>query len=73
MATKGTVILSLFLMFEIHMIVGGSHKYKIAPNDYCFAAIVIYLDFINVAIFILKFMGKKLNLKVGNKSVDIVK
>ena len=55
------------------MIMGGSHKYKIAPNDYCFAAIVIYLDIINVAIFILKFMGKKLTLKVGNKSVDIVK
>ena len=55
------------------MIVGGSHKYEIAPNDYCFAAIVIYLDIINVAIFILKFMGKKLTLKVGNKSVDIVK
>ena len=38
------------------MIMGG-HKFSISPEEYVFAAIAIYLDILNLFIYILKMMS----------------
>jgi FtsH-binding integral membrane protein len=39
------------------MMMGGSHKYSISPEEYIFAAIAIYLDIINIFLYILRILG----------------
>ena len=39
------------------MMMGGSHKYSVSPEEYIFAAIAIYLDIINIFLYILKIVA----------------
>ena len=39
------------------MMMGGNHKYSISPEEYIFAAIAIYLDIINIFLYILRIVG----------------
>ena len=36
---------------------GGSHKYSISPEEYIFAALNLYLDIINLFLYILMIVG----------------
>ena len=36
------------------MMMGGNHKYSISPKEYIFAAIAIYLDILNIFLYILR-------------------
>ena len=36
------------------MMIGGNHKYSISPEEYIFAALAIYLDIINIFMYILR-------------------
>ena len=38
------------------MIVGGSHKYQISQEEYVFAALTLYLDIINVFLYLLSIL-----------------
>lgn len=39
------------------MMMGGKHKYSISPEEYIFAALNLYLDIINIFIYILSIIG----------------
>ena len=39
------------------MMMGGNHKYSISPEEYIFAAIAIYLDILNIFLYILRIAG----------------
>lgn len=39
------------------MMMGGNHKYSISPEEYIFAAIAIYLDILNIFLYILRIVG----------------
>ena len=39
------------------MMMGGNHKFSISPEEYIFAAIAIYLDIINIFLYILRIVG----------------
>ena len=39
------------------MMMGGNHKYSISPEEYIFAAIAIYLDILNIFLYILRILG----------------
>jgi len=41
------------------MMMGGNHKFAISPEEYIFAAIALYLDIINIFLYILRILGKK--------------
>ena len=49
----GAVIFSGYIVFDTQLIIGGKSKYQLAPNDYIIGAISLYLDIINLFIFIL--------------------
>ena len=36
------------------MMIGGDHKYSISPEEYIFAAPAIYLDIINIFMYLLR-------------------
>jgi hypothetical protein len=54
----GVLIFSLFLVYDTQMIVGGDHKsYQFDMDDYVLAALVIYLDIINLFILLLQLLN----------------
>ncbi|XP_032943951.1 protein lifeguard 1-like [Rhinolophus ferrumequinum] len=57
-AGLGTVIFSLYLVMDVQLMMGGRHHYyKLDPEEYVFAALNIYLDIINLFLFILQLIG----------------
>uniref|UniRef100_A0A286XQP8 Transmembrane BAX inhibitor motif containing 1 n=1 Tax=Cavia porcellus TaxID=10141 RepID=A0A286XQP8_CAVPO len=52
-AALGTLLFSLYLVMDVQLIVGGRHS-EIDPEEYVFAALEIYLDIINLFLFILQ-------------------
>ena len=38
------------------MIVGGTHKHQLSTEDYVFAALTLYLDIINIFLYVLQIL-----------------
>jgi FtsH-binding integral membrane protein len=56
----GSVLFSFYLLCDTQMILGGRHrKYQFSEDDYIFAALVLYLDIINLFLYILEALGGK--------------
>jgi len=56
-ASAGAILFSLYLIYDTQMMVGGNHKYSISPQEYIFAALTIYIDIINIFMYILAIIG----------------
>ncbi|KAM6202304.1 protein lifeguard 2-like [Rhynchocyon petersi] len=57
-AALGTVVFSFYLVMDVQLMVGGRHHHSdLDPEEYVFAALNIYLDVINLFIFILQLLG----------------
>ncbi|XP_041531302.1 protein lifeguard 2-like [Microtus oregoni] len=54
----GTLIFSMYLVMDVQMMVGGHYHYEIDPEEYIFAVLNIYVDIINLFIFILDLIGR---------------
>merc|ERR1719346_83523 len=56
----GVVLFTFYIVYDTQMIVGGSHtKYQFSIDDYAFAALNLYLDIINIFLFILQLFGDR--------------
>ncbi|KNC83178.1 hypothetical protein SARC_04564 [Sphaeroforma arctica JP610] len=53
----GALLFSFYIIYDTQMIVGGEHKLQISSEEYVFAALTLYLDVINLFIFILRLLG----------------
>jgi len=59
-AALGALIFSVYIVYDTQLIVGGSHtKHQFSVNDHVFAALSLYLDIINLFIYILQLMGDR--------------
>lgn len=47
------IIMGIFLVIDTQMIIGGTHSVQMSPEEYVFAAINLYLDIINMFLYIL--------------------
>ncbi|XP_076006318.1 protein lifeguard 1 [Genypterus blacodes] len=57
-ACLGTLLFSMYLVFDTQLILGGQHrKYEISPEEYIFAALSLYLDIVNLFLFLLRLFG----------------
>lgn len=56
-ASLGAVIFSIYLIYDTQLMMGGEHKYSISPEEYIFAALNLYLDIVNIFIYILTLIG----------------
>jgi len=55
----GALIFSVYLVYDTQMMMGGNHKFSVSPEEYIFAAIALYLDILNIFLYILRAMGQK--------------
>lgn len=61
-AGVGAILFSCYIVYDTQLIVGGSHyKYQFEIDDYVFAAITLYLDIINLFLYILQIIGDRRN------------
>lgn len=59
-AGVGAIIFSLYIVYDTQLIIGGKHKkYQLSPDEYVFAALNIYLDVINLFLYILALLGNR--------------
>lgn len=56
-ACIGVLIFSFYLLYDTQLMMGGKHKYSISPEEYVFGALNLYLDIINIFMYILMIMG----------------
>jgi FtsH-binding integral membrane protein len=56
-ASLGALIFSIYLVYDTQMMMGGNHKYSISPEEYVFAALNLYIDVINIFMYILTIIG----------------
>ena len=56
----GALIFSFYIIFDTQLIIGGKHKkYQFDDEDYIFAALSLYLDIINLFIYILDLLDRR--------------
>ena len=56
-ASLGAFLFSVYLVYDTQLMMGGKHKYAISPEEYIFAALNLYLDIVNIFMFILQIIG----------------
>ncbi|KPM04572.1 lifeguard-like protein [Sarcoptes scabiei] len=56
-ACIGAFLFSAFLLIDTQMITGGTHKLQMSTEDYVFAALTLYLDIIQIFLYILSILG----------------
>lgn len=56
-ASLGALVFSAYLVFDTQLMLGGKHKYSISPEEYIFAALNLYLDIVNIFIYVLALVG----------------
>ncbi|KAM8967129.1 protein lifeguard 3-like [Pelodytes ibericus] len=56
-ACIGTFIFGMYIVVDTQLIVGGKHRYSTSPEEYIFAALNIYLDIVNLFMFLLQIFG----------------
>ena len=53
----GALIFSLYIIYDTQLMMGGKHEYALDPEEYVFASLNIYLDVINLFLYILMIVG----------------
>lgn len=55
----GMLVYSVFLVVDTQMVIGGKHRVQFGIDDYVFAALNLYLDIIQLFLFLLRILGSK--------------
>jgi len=55
-ACVGSIIYSLYLIYEIQILINGNHEYSISPDEYILAALTIHVDIVNALMNMLVMM-----------------
>lgn len=53
----GALIFSMYIVYDTQLMMGGKHKYSVSPEEYIFAALSLYLDIVNLFLYILMIVG----------------
>lgn len=57
-AAIGVLVFGLFLVYDTQLILGGKHReYSYGPDDFIIAALNVYLDIINIFLYLLRIFG----------------
>jgi protein lifeguard len=55
-ASLGAIIFCFYILYDTQLMMGGNHKYSIAPDEIVLAAMSLYLDIVNLFLFILQLL-----------------
>eukprot|EP00416_Gambierdiscus_australes_P028585 CAMPEP_0171088478 /NCGR_PEP_ID=MMETSP0766_2-20121228/20807_1 /TAXON_ID=439317 /ORGANISM="Gambierdiscus australes, Strain CAWD 149" /LENGTH=265 /DNA_ID=CAMNT_0011546281 /DNA_START=14 /DNA_END=811 /DNA_ORIENTATION=+ len=59
-ACGGVLLFVLYIIYDTQLIVGGTHKkHQFSVDDYAFAALNLYLDIVNLFMFLLELTGER--------------
>lgn len=59
-AACGAVLFCMYIVYDVQMIVGGKNrKHQLGVDEYVFAALEIYLDVINLFLYLLELFGDR--------------
>jgi len=58
-ACLGALLFSCYLVYDTQLMIGGNHKVSISPEEYVFAALNLYLDIVNIFLYILSIIGTR--------------
>ena len=53
----GALIFSFYIIYDTQIMIGGNHKYSLSPEEYIFAALNLYLDIVNLFLYLLSIFG----------------
>ncbi|XP_015264115.1 PREDICTED: bax inhibitor 1-like [Gekko japonicus] len=56
-AAAGALLFAIYLVVDTQLMLGKTHRYTLNPDDYIFAVLNVYIDIINMWLFILQFVG----------------
>lgn len=59
LAGFGALLFSGYIVYDTQMIMGDKHQQKFGIDDYVFAALNIYLDIINLFLYLLSLFGER--------------
>ena len=54
----GALLFSFYIIYDTQIMLGGKHKYSLSPEEYIFAALNLYLDVINLFMYLLAIFGR---------------
>ena len=52
-AALGALVFSVYIIYDVQLIIGGKHRYGYSPEEYIIATLGIYMDIINLFLKIL--------------------
>lgn len=55
-ACFGAGLFSLYIVYDTQLMMGGDHKYSISPEEYVFAALNLYMDIIQLFLYLLRIL-----------------
>ena len=56
----GAILFSFYLAYDTQLIVGGKHKqYQLAVDEYILGSVLLYLDIINIFLYLLSAGGDR--------------
>jgi hypothetical protein len=58
-AGLGALIFSFYIVYDTQLIIGGKHANQFSIDDYCMAAISLYMDIIQLFLFLLQLLGQR--------------
>jgi len=58
-AGAGVLLFTMYIIYDTQKIIGGNHKSQYSIDDYVFAALNLYLDIINLFLYILQLFGSR--------------
>ena len=53
----GTIVFSCFIVYDTQLIIGGKHRRKFSIDDYVMAALMLYIDIIELFLHLLRIIG----------------
>jgi len=53
----GAMLFCVYIIADTQLIMGGKHKMSVSPEEYILAALNLYLDIINLFLFLLRIIG----------------
>ncbi|XP_048366326.1 protein lifeguard 1-like [Sphaerodactylus townsendi] len=56
-AAIGALLFAIYLVVDTQLMLGRNHHYRLNPEEYIFAVLNVYIDIINMCLFILQFVG----------------
>jgi len=55
----GAMLFSCYIVFHTQLIIGGKHQFQFTIDDYAIAAINLYIDIIQLFLYVLRLLGKR--------------